>query len=196
MVEGAEVNPQSLKFAPIFSRAPFGVGFGAIFLLLVLLAAVTDVRVRRIPNVLVLALLLAGFCYSIATQGIVAGVSQAFFGTLTGLAIWLGFYVVGVLGAGDVKFFAAAASWLGAALAWRAALVSAAFGGLLAIVFLWRASRLGATAHRLALIPFMRSGGLATVRDMSPDGAKQQLPYGVALGAGVVVMSLFPALLG
>ena len=84
----------------------------------VLLAAcATDVRARRIPNALVLALLggalvrasLAAWT-TVPTPGLAAGPVDALLGAACGLALWLPFYVAGAFGAGDVKLFAAAAA--------------------------------------------------------------------------------------
>jgi Flp pilus assembly protein protease CpaA len=100
------------------------------------------------------------------------------------------------MGAGDVKFFAAASAWLGPMLAWQAALFGAAAGGLLAIGFLLRSSRLGGALHRIALLPFLRHLDVTKVGEMSPVEARRQLPYGVALAIGVVLAAWFPGLLG
>lgn len=184
-----------LSYAPIFDGSLGERLFGGVFIILVGLACVTDVRARRIPNSLVLVLALAGIVFSLMRFSPLVGLRSAFAGMGVGLGIWIGFYALGVLGAGDVKFFAAAAAWLGPAGAWRAALVAAAAGGVLAVLFLVKASRLGATLHRLALMPFARRLEVTTLSEMSRDEARRQLPYGLALAVGVVVMAMFPAVL-
>lgn len=182
-------------FDPIFQGVPAGSLFGGAFLLLVVAACVSDVRVRRIPNALVAATALGGIVFSVARFSPLPGVGSAVGGMALGLAIWIAFYAFGVLGAGDVKFFAAAAAWLGPAGAWRASLIAAAIGGVLAVGFLLRDSKLKATLHRIVLIPMARSVAATTLQEMSEEEARRQLPYGVALGAGAVVVAMFPAVL-
>jgi prepilin peptidase CpaA len=50
--------------------------------------------------------------------------------------MWLPFYLVRVLGAGDVKFFAAASTWLGASSAVLAALLAALCGAVLSVAWI------------------------------------------------------------
>ncbi|HMN10631.1 MAG TPA: prepilin peptidase [Gemmatimonadaceae bacterium] len=126
-------------FDPIFRGVPAGALFGGAFLLLVAFACVSDVRARRIPNALVAVLATAGIAFSVVRLAPLAGLGSALSGMALGLAIWIAFYALGLLGAGDVKFFAAAAAWLGPAGAWRASLIAAAIGGVLAVGFLLRA---------------------------------------------------------
>lgn len=185
----------STATSSIFADTGLLRGFGAIFVILVLLACASDVYRRRIPNGLVLVTALGGIAFSVVRLSPVPGVLAALGGGGVGLAIWIGFYALGVLGAGDVKFFAAASAWLGPAGSWRAALVAAGVGGCLAVLYLLRDSRLKSTFQRLALLPLSRSLDVTRVEEMSGAEVRRQLPYGVALGIGVVVVAMFPAIL-
>ena len=180
-----------LSFSPIFTGAPAGLVFATGFALLVLSAGAWDVTVRRIPNALVLVLALLGVLFCLVTFGVASGMLRWLGGLTVGLAIWIAFYAFGILGAGDVKFFAAAASWLGPSLAWRAALVAACVGGILATAFLVRDSQVGSTVRRLVLIPFTRGVPLQSLDELSPQLRRRQMPYGVAMGIGVLVMACF-----
>lgn len=182
-------------FDPIFRGVPAGLAFGWALVLLVAAACISDVRARRIPNGLVLVIALAGIAFSALRFSPLPGLWSALGGIGVGLAIWIAFYALGVLGAGDVKFFAASAAWLGPAGAWRASLVAAAIGGVLAVGFLLRDSRLKSALHRMALLPLSRSIEVTSVGEMTGSEAKRQLPYGVAMGIGVVVAAMFPGVL-
>jgi prepilin peptidase CpaA len=96
------------------------------------------------------------------------------------------------MGAGDVKFFAAAGAWLGPTATWRAALIAAVAGGVLAVVFLLRERRLRSTVRRLALAASSRSFALFRARPDAVVGSRQPLPYGVALAVGAIVAAWFP----
>lgn len=75
-------------------------------------AAVIDTRSRRIPNWLTFTLLGAGLLRGmLGLSG--ATPDAAVLGMLTGFALLLVMYVLGAVGAGDVKLMAAAGAWLG-----------------------------------------------------------------------------------
>jgi prepilin peptidase CpaA len=94
-------------------QSPVGMALAGLFALLLLAATWSDIRSRRIPNVINAMILLGGITLAVAEPLRARSPLDAVAGAATGLAIWLLFYVVGVLGAGDVKFFAAASAWLG-----------------------------------------------------------------------------------
>ena len=145
------------------------VGSTLLLTALLLAACVADVRARRIPNALVLAVLSAGIVRAAAAPLLApaaapyaAGVTAALLGALLGLAAWVPLYALGVLGAGDVKLFAAAAAWMGPHGVLPASTYAALAGGVLALV--WGARGLRATQGR-------------------PD---RRLPYGIAITVGVL----------
>ena len=107
---------------------------GIVFSAILIVAAIGDLRTRRIPNRLVAVLALLGIAYSVARAPGIPGLFQAGGGLLAGLACWLPFYVMGWLGAGDVKLYAAAGAWLGPARAVEGALVGALFGPVAALL--------------------------------------------------------------
>lgn len=187
--------PAVLLENSIFTGSVWLAAFAILYLFLIGVACITDVRERRIPNWLVGVLALFGLFFSIGARTLLPGIASAIAGLGAGLIIWLPFYMLGVLGAGDVKFFAACAAWLGPNGAWQAALLSALVGGALAIAFLLRDSRLASTLMQFAIIPWTRSLDIETMRTMTPERTRRQLPYGVALGVGALLAARFPTLL-
>jgi prepilin peptidase CpaA len=97
-----------------------------------LAACVTDVRTRRIPNLLT---------FGAAALGLVAhSAFSGFDGFLTGAAGWLAgaglflpFFLLGGMGAGDVKLLAALGAWLGPRDAFWLAVYASLAGGAMAI---------------------------------------------------------------
>ena len=71
------------------------------------IAVVTDVRTRRIPNVLTASMAIAGFVIAAAGLGVTP--AQAGLGLLVGLAVMMPGHVIGATGAGDVCTGAGAA---------------------------------------------------------------------------------------
>ena len=183
-------------FAGLFARSGTGLAFGIAFTLLLIAAAGMDVRYRRISNGLVLAIFVVGALFAALSEGPRDAALRVLEGVGTGLAVWFPLWALGKLGAGDVKFFAAACAWLGPWLALEAALASAMLGGALAVSWLlWRAAtRTGLPLDAGPGEPLNRerdgSGDLVDARELSST-----LPYGVAMAAGLAITAWFPHLM-
>jgi len=150
-------------------------------------ACLSDLRARRIPNVLVVVMAVVGVAFAVAEAGWLGGLARAGGGLLTGLAIWFPFFAFRMLGAGDVKLFAASATFLGARAAVEGALYTALFGGVLAAVFMVANSGLSTTAFRIghaAHQPMLLRQG------SGPHG--RRLPYALAIAAGVITALWWP----
>lgn len=81
-------------------------------LLAVVVATVSDLATRRIPNWLVFPFLLAGIVVSAATNGW-SGLAQSLEGVLLAAALLGVFYWLGGMGMGDVKLCASVGAWIG-----------------------------------------------------------------------------------
>ena len=98
-------------------------------------AAAFDIRFRRIPNWLVLAGIIAGFGSNFITAGW-HGFSYAAAGLGLGLALYFPLYLLRARGAGDVKLLAAAGSIAGPGNCLWIFVLTALFGGLIAVIWL------------------------------------------------------------
>ena len=81
-------------------------------LAMLVVAAVTDIRARRIPNWLTLSVAVAGLAQSLTPWGVV-GPSKSILGLALGFAVTFLLYILGGRGAGDVKLTAGIGAWLG-----------------------------------------------------------------------------------
>jgi prepilin peptidase CpaA len=176
----------------LFSSSPWSMIGGAGFVAALVAASVTDVRSRRIPNKLVVGLAVAGVVYSVLCLPPVIGVGRALLSLLIGFSLWIPFYALRMLGAGDVKLFAAAAAWLAPSQVFAAALLSAAAGGVLSLVGLVLAHGFGLTTYRIA--HGLRDPSVLATPLPVPAGRKT-LPYGLAMAVGLAVAAWFPSLL-
>jgi prepilin peptidase CpaA len=165
---------------------------GVCFLAGLGIASTTDVRRRRIPNKLVMWLSLLGVVFSVISLPPSVGVMRALVSCLLGFALWIPFYALGMLGAGDVKLFAAASCWLAPSQVFAAALLSAFAGGILSLIGLVLAHGVGLTTFRIAHLA--RDPKLLATPLAVPAGRKT-LPYGLAMAIGLAVAAWFPRIL-
>lgn len=153
------------------------------------LACVTDVSSRRIPNVLTFGAAGAAFVYAAVAGGFDA-VRLAVGGWLLGTVLFLPFFIVRGMGAGDVKLLAALGAWLGPLpIIWVAIYTSIA-GGVLGIAlaasrgYLRTAlSNIGTIGRHWAYL------GLQPVPGLTLDSAASlRLPYAIPIFIGTVMV--------
>src|SRR5437764_13400281 len=96
-------------------------------------AGITDVRERRIPNLLTYPAMLAGLVVQMALHGwkglLLSVAGGLFFG-----GVFLVFYVIRAMGAGDVKLAAALGFIVGSSAALQLMFATAVAGGALAVI--------------------------------------------------------------
>jgi prepilin peptidase CpaA len=166
---------------------------------LVFIALMFDVGQRRIPNLIILLALVVGLLLNLIGPptwlrdggGLFTfypgglGVRGALLGALTGLGIFLPFYPLRAMGAGDVKLMAGMGSFVGPVAAINLALFILVMGGVLAVVrMVWlRKSRL-VLANVVMAMGQMLPGSTASF-DPATQSA-DRMPYGVAMAVGLL----------
>jgi prepilin peptidase CpaA len=163
----------------------------ALSLLLPLTAIITyfDVRYRRIPNVFVLATLVSGLLINFVAGGM-GGLRASAGGCLLAFGLMLVLHVLGAMGAGDVKLFAAVGSVVGMHLVVSTFLVVLLTGGVLAVYTILRNGTALATLTRVLQIFAGFLPGWQMPRFEVPTDRRHTLPYGVAITFGSLI-SLF-----
>ncbi|HZT29904.1 MAG TPA: A24 family peptidase [Bryobacteraceae bacterium] len=126
-------------------------GIGILIVLLVLPAAVFDIRSRRIPNWLVLAGALLGFALNWFLYGL-AGLREAALGFALAFGVYFVFHALHAMGGGDVKLMAAIGSMVGPVSWLQIFLLTSVLGGVAALLLVaWR-GRLRKTFWNVAFI--------------------------------------------
>ena len=151
-------------------------------------ACVTDLRSRRIPNVLTFGGAAAGLLFhAVSSHG--AGLLPAAEGWLVGAAVFFIPFALGGLGAGDVKLLAALGAWLGPSDIVWAAMYAALAGGVLALaVALLRGYLRKALSNIWFLLCHWSVVGIRPVPELSLEGsAGPRLAYAVPILMGLVV---------
>ena len=99
------------------------------------IAAVTDLRMHRIPNWLTVPAAIAGLAFhAIAPQG--WGWTTGVYGFALGFSLLLLPWILGGGGAGDVKLLAALGAWLGPMLMIISFAISAVFAGVMVLAIM------------------------------------------------------------
>ena len=145
-----------------------------------------DVRYRRIPNVLVLATLVAGISINIGFSG-----WQGLLSSVQGFALafvpMLLMHIFGALGAGDVKLFGAVGAVLGVSLVPLAFVVVVMLGAVLAVYTMLRAGTVLTTLHGVMRIFVGILPGWEMPRFAMSPNRRHTIPYGVAIMLGSLI---------
>jgi prepilin peptidase CpaA len=153
-----------------------------------LIAAIFDVKSRRIPNRLTGPALVLALCLHLALDGWHGLFSSLAAGLICG-AIFFLFYMAGGMGAGDVKLIAAAGCFAGLPATASLLCYTAIVGGFMALGLALMRGRLGETLkNTVSIAQHHLHQGLAPHPDLNVRNQNQlRLPYGVAIAAGCLL---------
>jgi len=163
--------------------------------LVLLPASVFDLRQRRIPNALTFPAMAAGIIYWSYLNGL-DGFMHGSGGLLLGIGTLVLFYLMGMMGAGDVKLMGAVGSFLGPQGVFVAFLYSAVVGGLYALFVLVRSKALKEAAGRYGMMirGYVGTGQLIYIPP--EEGKLPPLCYGLAISLGTVLSIVRPISIG
>ncbi len=147
-----------------------------------LVAALTDLRTRRIPNALTFGLAAAALV--LAASGGLSAFVAAFVSYAVVLVIGTFPHTRGWIGGGDVKLLAAGSACMAWPLSLTFFLYVALAGGVLAIAQLAQARQLRAAMMQLATAAYV--GGLQ--RGVILEPSRPKLPYALAIAAGALLL--------
>ncbi|MBA3240876.1 MAG: prepilin peptidase [Acidobacteria bacterium] len=145
-----------------------------------------DVRYRRIPNLFVLATLISGILLNTFFGGW-GGALVSLEGCALAFGLMFVLHLLGAMGAGDVKLFAAIGSVVGAQLVLPTFLVVVLTGGVLAVVAMVRAGSVRTTLHNVLRIFVGMLPGWQMPRFAVPADRRHTIPYGVAITLGSLI---------
>ena len=162
-----------------------------IVILLLIVAAVSDCRTRRIPNWLVLSGALYGVIYNTVLPPTPHdNILFPLAGLALGLLLFLPLYLVRAMGAGDVKLLAMVGAFLGPGDTFYAALATMIVGGVLAILFVLARGTALRMFHNLVSLfqlGFLSvAGGSKPDLQIEADMSAGKLPYGVPIAIGTI----------
>lgn len=150
-------------------------------------ATAADLRTRRIPNGLTFGAAAVAFAFFLATGGIPA-FTASLAGWGLGLALFMPFFLLGGMGAGDVKLLAAFGAWLGPWQVVWTALYGAVAGGVLAVALALGSGYLREALRNIwGLFSFWRAAGMQPHPDLTlAHGKGPRLAYALPITIGMV----------
>jgi prepilin peptidase CpaA len=153
-------------------------------------AAVTDVRSRRIPNWLVVIGLVAGFSLNVALGGW-SGLTESALGFGLALLIYVPLFILRAMGGGDVKLMAAVGCMAGPQAWFTIFILASIAGGVYAIVLLTAKRSMGGAFWNIVhivkeLVRFRLPFRSKPELDISHSNSLS-VPHGVTIAAGTLL---------
>jgi prepilin peptidase CpaA len=159
-----------------------------VLLCIVAQAAVTDLAVRKIPNVLVLSGLALALLLHLLAGPRWAPATQWLAGSLAGFFLFLPLYLLRGMAAGDVKLMAMVGAFTGPLAACYIAVLTCLFGGLMALGIMVVSGRCRQGLDNLWSMskPFLLRLLGVPLRSipLAPGASVGGMPYGVAIALG------------
>lgn len=159
-----------------------------VVLLVGVIACITDVRSRKIPNVLTFGAAAVGLVFHLAVGGL-TGLGTAAAGWVVGVLLFLPFFLLRGMGAGDVKLLAALGAWLGPLQVVWLALFTSIAGGAMALVVALSTGHIRTVFRNLGtMLLFWYVAGPRPVPEQTLDRSRSpRLAYAIPIFVGTVI---------
>jgi prepilin peptidase CpaA len=158
--------------------------------IVVAIAAVSDIRLRRIPN----KLLVAGLALALVGQVVLGGwngLSTGLIGFAVGLGLMLPGWLLKFTGGGDVKLMAVVGAYVGSPtvlVAFALSVMVGAIVGVLYGVYVWAARGAASplTRYGAMLTAFFATGRIRYIRPDETEALGRRFPLAPAIALGSV----------
>jgi prepilin peptidase CpaA len=153
-----------------------------VFLFILLLtSSITDIRKRKILNSITFPAMVTGLLYNTVLTGW-DGFLFSLYGILLGFGLLMIPYILGGMGAGDVKLLGAIGALKGASFVFGAFIYIALIGGIIAIIILLKNKGLFDAFKRIQFSILTRS-----LNGLNQSEMNGGIPYGVPISVGTVI---------
>jgi prepilin peptidase CpaA len=160
-----------------------------ILIIVLFICLITDIKSRKILNIITLPTIVFGLVFYIFSSGF-EGFLYSGKGFLVGLILLLIPYLLGGMGAGDVKLMAAIGALMGTSFVFYSFIYTALFGGVISILLFFKTYGFINTMKSLFIniksfffIIFFRNN-LGLIVFSKEKKSRVEFPYGVAIVLG------------
>jgi prepilin peptidase CpaA len=165
-----------------------------IICLILIISVITDLRGRKILNIVTFPAILGGLIYFTIFSGF-DGFLFSGKGFLVGLGLLFIPFAMGGIGAGDVKLLAAIGAWKGAMFVFYTGIYAAIIGGVIAIVILIKQRKLGFTFKSMLFSLMFFRGTQGSLEINSGNQGTVSIPYAVPIAIGALLTFMLEFLL-
>jgi prepilin peptidase CpaA len=166
-----------------------------IVLLAAFVAAVTDIWKFKVYNALTLPLLVSGLLY----HGFRAELTDSLVGFLFGFAALITLYLVGGMGAGDVKLMAGVGAWLGMPLTFYVFIASSLAAGIYSLLLVVLTGKVGETVVNLHIVwlrlssigRYLAADDRVEKEVLRSDRRRRIIPFAAMVAIGIVATLLW-----
>ncbi len=163
-----------------------------------IVAAVIDGYKLKVPNWLTFPFVITGWIVSTVYFGW-GGLGESLAGTAVGLALLLPAYMIGGMGAGDVKLLAGVGAWVGIWVTLYAFCVSAVIGGVIALLMVlyrraWKQHYYQFLTIWHEMVTIRNPETLATIA-AERKSSMLLLPYGIPIAIGSIAYFVYAGML-
>lgn len=159
-----------------------------ILILVLAICLYTDVKYQRIYNAVTFPAAVAGILVNIYLQGTSGGV-HSLKGLLLGLSLLMVPYILGGMGAGDVKLMGVVGAMKGPEFVFSAFLATALVGGVISLYVMAKKRELIRRLNKILFTALSLIGILPKVNmlDSLEDVSALAFPYGIAIFTGTML---------
>lgn len=154
-----------------------------ILVIVLLISLYTDIKSRKILNIITLPTIIFGFVYNFYISGF-EGFLFSGKGFLVGLCVLMIPYLLGGMGAGDVKLMAAIGALMGTSFVFYSFIYTALIGGLIGLLLIIKKRGLiNSTKALLFNLIYFRSS-LGSIMMSNDKNSSISFAYGIAIVLG------------
>ncbi len=152
-------------------------------MIVLLVCLFTDIKSRKILNIVTLPTILFGLVFNMYSMGM-EGVVYSGEGLLVGIALLIIPYLLGGMGAGDVKLLGAIGALMGSSFVFYSFIYTAILGGIIALLLIIKARGfINIMKSFLVNIVYFRSN-LGSIIISKDKKSSISFPYGIAIVLG------------
>lgn len=151
--------------------------------LVLIVSVLTDLRSRKILNIITFPTIVGGLLF----HSFISGVDGFLFsgaGFLVGMGLLFIPFLLGGLGAGDVKLLGAVGAWMGTSFVLYTGIYAAIIGGLFALFILFKRKQLGFTVKTMLFSLVFLRGTRGSLELFNDKTSTVSIPYAIPIALG------------
>jgi prepilin peptidase CpaA len=160
-----------------------------VIILILVISIITDLRDRKILNIVTLPAILTACIYHFFTSGL-EGFYFSGQGFLVGLGLLIIPFLMGGIGAGDVKLLAAVGAWKGTFFIFYTGIYAGILGGFIALFILLKRRQLISTLRRMLFSVIFLISAKGYLLNKDDEHGAISIPYAIPIALGACLTFL------